>query len=161
MTKTEPVTSLAKKHQVSRKFLYQQSNKANEALEEAFSPSTNDDDDVLFNLPITKAWLFQLILALVLICRSSFRGVVELLRDLFDFHTSVGTIHNRLAVASQSANKINQSQDLSFVEIGLHDEIFQGSKPVLVGIDAASTYYYLLEAAEHRDADTWGNLVPR
>ncbi|UJB73321.1 hypothetical protein HRE53_32235 (plasmid) [Acaryochloris sp. 'Moss Beach'] len=89
LTKTEPVTSLAKEHQVSRKFLYQQSKKANDALEEAFSTSKNDDD-VLFHLPITKAWLFQLILALVLICHSSFRGVVELLRDL------LGDNYNRL-----------------------------------------------------------------
>ena len=79
-----------------------------------------------------------------------------MLRDLFDFHTSVGTIHNRLETASASAAKINQSQDLSAIEVGLHDEIFHGSKPVLVGIDASSTYCYLLEAAEHRDADTWG-----
>jgi hypothetical protein len=27
---------------------------------------------------------------------------------------------------------------------------------VLAGVDAASTYCYLLVAAEHRDADTWG-----
>jgi len=27
---------------------------------------------------------------------------------------------------------------------------------VLVGVDASSTYCYLLEAAEHRDEDTWG-----
>ena len=156
LTKAEPVTHLAKEHQVSRKFLYQQSNRANDALEEVFTTSNNDDDDVLFHLPITKAWLFQLILSLILICHSSFRGVVELLRDLFDFHTSVGTIHNRLEAASESAAIINQSQDLSQVEIGLHDEIFHGSKPVLVGIDAASTYCYLLKVADHRDADTWG-----
>jgi hypothetical protein len=38
----------------------------------------------------------------------------------------------------------------------LHDEIFQGSTPVLAGVCAGSTYCYLLVAAEHRDADTWG-----
>lgn len=42
------------------------------------------DDDVLFHLPMTKNWLYQLILGLVLICHSSYRGVVELSRDLFD-----------------------------------------------------------------------------
>ena len=41
-------------------------------------------DDVLFYLPVTKAWLRQLVLGLVLICHSSTRGVVELLGDLFD-----------------------------------------------------------------------------
>src|ERR1700676_5788528 len=44
----------------------------------------------------------------------------------------------------------------SGIRVGLHDEIFQGSTPVLAGVDAASTYCYLLVAAEHRDADTWG-----
>ena len=46
--------------------------------------------------------------------------------------------------------------DLSPIRVGLHDEIFQGSQPVLAGVDARSTYCYLLAAVEHRDADTWG-----
>jgi len=33
---------------------------------------------------------------LILVCRSSYRGVKELLRDLFNIPFSVGTIHNRL-----------------------------------------------------------------
>jgi len=40
--------------------------------------------------------------------------------------------------------------------VGLHDEIFQGATPVLAGVDAASTYCYLLAAEHRRDADTWG-----
>jgi hypothetical protein len=40
--------------------------------------------------------------------------------------------------------------------VGLHDEIFQGNQPVLTGVDAHSTYCYLLVEAEHRDGDTWG-----
>ena len=35
-------------------------------------------------------------------------------------------------------------------------EIFQGSQPVLAGVDAFATYCYLLTTAEHRDEDTWG-----
>jgi hypothetical protein len=40
--------------------------------------------------------------------------------------------------------------------VGLHDELFQGATPVLAGVDAASTYCYLLAAEHRRDADTWG-----
>ena len=40
--------------------------------------------------------------------------------------------------------------------MGLHDEIYQGEQPVLVGVDARSTYCYLLAAAESRDENTWG-----
>ena len=105
---------------------------------------------------MTKNWLYQLILGLVLICHSSYRGVVELLRDLFDTPISIGTVHNRLEDMAGKAAKINQAQDLSEIEVGLHDEIFQGKQPVLAGVDAASTYCYLLQGVEHRDEETWG-----
>ena len=83
-----PITHLADQHQGSRKFVYQQGEKAPPALDESFAPSQGDDD-VLFHLPVTKNWLYQLILGLVLICHSSYRGVVELFRDLFDLPTAL------------------------------------------------------------------------
>ena len=89
----QPVSDLAREHEVSRKFLYQQAHTAQEALNQAFAPSSTPDD-VLVDLPVTKAWLRQLVLGLVLICHSSTRGVVELLRDVFDLPISLGTVHN-------------------------------------------------------------------
>jgi len=155
LAKSKPVSHLATENQVSRKFLHLQGLKAKKALLECFE-ATTPDHEVLFYLPITKTWLFQLILALVLICHCSYRGVVELLRDLFDIPISVGTIHNRLQSAAATAAEINQAQDLSGIKVGLHDEIFQGSQPVLTGVDAASTYCYLLQGVEQRDEETWG-----
>ena len=155
LSRSQPISHLAATHQVSRKFVYQQGYKAQQSLDESFAPS-QEDDDVLFNLPVTKNWLYQLILGLVLICHSSYRGVVELLRDLFDTPISIGTVHNRLQATAGKATEINQSQDLSGIKVGLHDEIFQVNRPVLVGVDAASTYCYLLKEVEHRDEDTWG-----
>jgi hypothetical protein len=152
LSKAEPVAHLAGREGVSRQFVYRQKQKAAEALDEAFAAK---GDDVIFHLPVTEAWLNQLTLALILICRSSYRGVIELLRDLFNISISVGTIHNRLQSAAAQACAINRSQNLSTIRVGLHDEIFQGSMPVLAGVDAASTYCYLLADAEHRDADTW------
>ena len=152
---TETVSQLARQHEVSRKFLYQQVHTAEKALSEAFAPSSRPDD-VLFYLPVTKAWLRQLVLALVLICHSSYRGVVELLRDLFDFRISLGTVHNIVHSPVAHARRINQQYDLSSIRIGLLDEIFQAADPVLVGIDAQSTFCFLLSPEEHRDADTWG-----
>ena len=86
----------------------------------------------------------------------SYRGIVELMRDLLGVRISEGTIHNVHQAAARQAGAINRSVDLSPIRVGLHDEIFQGSQPVLAGVDAKSTYCYLLAAAEHRDADTWG-----
>lgn len=153
---TETVSRLAGQHAVSRKFVYRQTTKAEEALDAAFSPADRDDQKVLFYLPVTKAWLRQLILALTLICHSSLRGVVELFGDVFDCSISVGTVHNVLQAAVAQARLCNEQQDLSDVRIGAHDEIFQSGRPVLVGVDADSTYCYLLSLEDHRDADTWG-----
>ncbi|MGK7911304.1 MAG: hypothetical protein AB4050_07460 [Synechococcus sp.] len=108
LSKSEPVSHLAADFQVSRKFVYQQAHQAQQALDESFS-SADDESEVLFHLPVTKTWLFQLILALVLICHCSYRGVVELFRDLFDLHISIGTIHNRLQSAAAIATEIDES----------------------------------------------------
>jgi hypothetical protein len=151
---TQPISHLAAAHAVSRKFVYQQADQAELALHEAFDPAPAADP-VLFHLPVTKAWLRQLTLGLVLICHSPLRGVTELLRDLFDYPLSLGTVHNVVRSAIPRARARNTSQDLSGVRIGVPDEIFQAGHPVLVGCDADSTYCYLLSREEHRDADTW------
>ena len=123
-------------------------------MTECFEPKT-PDDDVLFHLTITKSWLTQLILGVVLMCHSSYRGVIELFRDLFDLPISIGTINNRLESAATRALTINEAQDLSRIRVGLQDEIYQGSQPVLTGVDADSLYCYLLASVEHRDKETW------
>ena len=155
LARSETVSDLATRHGVSRKFVYQQTRKANAALADAFSPAV-PDSEVLFELAVTKAWLRQVIVGLVLICRSSYRGVVEFLRDLLGLPVSVGCVHDVLQAATRKASAVNQGQDLSGIRVGLHDELFQGATPVLAGVDAASTYCYLLAAEQRRDADTWG-----
>ena len=152
----QPVTDIAKSHKVSRKFLYAQKDKAIDAIDDAFSSNTEDDDKVLFYLPVTRVWLCQFILALVLNCRSCFRGVIKTLDDIFDYPISIGTIHNVVNDAIQQSSEINDCQDLSRVTIGAHDELFHQNKPVLAGIDIPSLYCYLLTQEQHRDSDTWG-----
>ncbi len=149
------VSDLAARHGVSRKFVYQQTHKAVAALDDAFLSAT-PDHEVLFELAVTRAWLRQVIVRLTLICRSSYRGVVEFLRDLLGVPVSLGCVHDVLEAVTRQAGVINRQQDLSGIRVGLHDEIFQGATPVLAGVDAASTCCYLLAAERHRDANTWG-----
>jgi hypothetical protein len=151
-----PVTHLAAAYPVSRKFVYQQADKAQQALTAAFAPDLAPDDCVLFWLPVTTVWLRRLILALLLVCHRSYRGVYELLRDLFHYPCSLGTIHTVAQIAMNRARSRNGQQDLAAVGIGAHDELFQTNQPVLVGVDVASTYCYLLSLEEQRDGETWG-----
>jgi hypothetical protein len=155
LARSATISDLSARHGVSRKFVYRQARKAAAALDDVFL-SDAPEDEVLFQLTVTKTWLRQVIVALTLICRSSYRGVVEFVRDLLGVPISIGTVHHVLHLATRQAGVVNHDQDLSGIRVGLHDEIFQGTKPVLAGVDAASTYCYLLAVAEHRDADTWG-----
>jgi hypothetical protein len=151
---TANISHLAAEHHVSRKYIYQQKDKALAVLDDAFAPTTADET-VLFYLPVTKRWLHQLILCLTLICHSSFRGVVEFMRDMLGVFISEGTVHNVHQVAIQRAGANNRAQDLSPIREALLDEIFHCDQPVLVGVDARSTYCFLLAAESHRDAETW------
>ncbi len=66
LSKQEPVSHLAKQEQVSRKFLYQQKAIAQKALNNTFEKK-EQENELLYYLPITQQWIFQLILALILI----------------------------------------------------------------------------------------------
>jgi hypothetical protein len=148
------ITRLAEEAGVSRKFVYQQADIAQAALDDAFT-SVEPDDKVLFHVPITKAWLKQAALGLTLICHSSYRGVHEFCRDFLGVSMSVGTVHNIVQDAIGQARSHNLGQNLAYVDIAGFDEIFQKRQPVLVGADIRSTYCFLLSGEDQRDADTW------
>ena len=69
---------------------------------------------MLFELPVTTAWLRQAIVGLALICRGSYRGAVEFLRDLLGVSVSLGHVHAVLQAAARQASAINGDQDLSY-----------------------------------------------
>src|ERR1017187_3297393 len=65
LARTRPLTQLAAQHGVSRKFLYQQGHRASEALDEAFG-TAEEEQAVLYCLPVTKRWIRQFVLGLAL-----------------------------------------------------------------------------------------------
>jgi hypothetical protein len=150
------VSRLADELHVSRKFVYQQRHKAQDALRSAFDLPPRDAPEVLFHLPVTKGWLRQFVLVCVLVGRSSLRGALEMLDCLLDCPVSLGWAHSVVKDAIDKASPINEAQDLSCVRAVALDEIFQGRKPVLAVVDVASTYCCSLSQEDHRDADTWG-----
>ena len=150
----QSITCLADEADVSRKFVYQQRDRAQAALDDAFAP-TVADDQVLFHLPVTKNWLKQAALGLTLICHSSYRGVHEFYRDLLNVNMAHSTVYNIVHDAIAKARPHNLAQNLANVRIAGLDEIFQNGQPVLVGADIESTYCFLLSAEEQRDGDTW------
>src|ERR1700729_1183797 len=92
LARSETVSDLANLHGGSRKLVYRQAQKARVALDDAFV-SPGAEDEVLFELVVTKAWLRQAIVALALICRGSYRGVIEFMRDLLGISIRGGPVH--------------------------------------------------------------------
>jgi hypothetical protein len=97
---------------VSRTFVYRQAHKARAALDEAFSPTT-PETGVPFELSVTPAWLRQVIVALLPICRCSYRGVIEFIADLLGIRIGIGTVHQVLQSATQQAGVINHGQEMA------------------------------------------------
>lgn len=152
---TTTITELAARLAVSRKFVYGQADKAQEALNAAFVDDETDEEAALFDLPVTKGWIRSFVIAQILIGHSSYRGVIELLRDLFGRDISLGTVHNIVMQAAARARALQVEERLDRVRVGAHDEIFQGQAPILVGVDVESTFVYLMGEEAHRDSETW------
>jgi hypothetical protein len=151
----QTVVDLSNENGVSRKFLYNQESKAKEAVKEAFSGEANKDSDVLFYLPVTRSWIAQFVLVLVLYCHSPFRGVVAVLKDLLDYDFSIASVHREVQHAIRKTQQINGKEDLSSIRYFGHDEMFQHQLAVLAGVDLESSYCFLLSPEQQRDAETW------
>ena len=92
LTGSESITELADEIGVSRKFVYTQTHRAGAALDAAFATAANDDNPVLFELRVTQEVVEQMILGLTLVCRGSYRGVIEFMRDVMGWSISVGSV---------------------------------------------------------------------
>ncbi len=90
------------------------------------------DGNAIFNLPVTKSWLRQLITPLTLCCYSSSRVIQELLEVVFDYKISIGSIHNIVQEAIGQTQVINDKGDFPSIKVGALDEIFQSDISVLV-----------------------------
>jgi hypothetical protein len=95
LARSATICDLFDRNGVSRKFIYQQAHKACAALDDVFLSGTPEER--AFPVHGHQSRLRQVIVALPLICRSSYRGVIEFLRDLLG-HT--GQIGHRSRCAS-------------------------------------------------------------
>jgi transposase-like protein len=110
LARSATVTDLATRHGVAASlFTGRPTKPARGALDDAFR-SAAPENEVLFELTVTKTWLRQMIVALTLMCRGSYRGVIEFMRDLLGVSGSLGTVHHALQSAARQADVINREQ---------------------------------------------------
>jgi hypothetical protein len=140
---TATISDLAAGHDVSRKFVYQQAYKARAGLAEVFASSLGQRGAV-------RAARFQDLAApadaaITPICHGSYRGVVELMRDVLGVRISVGTIRNVHQGAARQAGAINRGVELAPIRVGWHDETCQGrSSAVLKNPNSRLRNYFTL-----------------
>lgn len=103
----------------------------------------------------TKTLRDKLILSCALYGNCSIDACQSLLKAVMNKHISTGSIHNILERAGKFAKECNDSENLSEIKQGVHDEIYEGDQPILTGIDAQSTYTYLMAITGDRTADSW------
>lgn len=152
----ETISELAREHGVSRKFIYEQLARAEEAVFESFTArSLEMEERVLFHLPVTGSWIKQCVLTLLLCCHAPYRGVIEFFASLLDYSISLGRIHNIMKAAVESARSVLAEEELGGIVAAALDEIFQKGKPVLCGVDVDSGYCFLLSEEKARDEATW------
>jgi len=149
----QTVSDISREHDVSRTTVYKQKDKALAAANQAFEPA---DDRVLFYIPVTKTFVCQVVIALFLICKSSYRDIMFFLKCIFNYPMSLGAVFNIIDEAADKAIPINQSYDLSTIETSAADELFHRNKPILAAVDIDSRFCALLAKADHRDYETWG-----
>ena len=148
------VTQLAQRHQVCRNTVYNQKLLAQTAVNDFFLAPV-PDDQVLFDLPVNRDFLRQVVLGMLLICKASYRDVQMFLSDVFDTSISIGTISNIRDDACRKAAEINASYPLDTIKQSASDEIYQRNKPHLAVVDIHSRFCASLSQEDHRDAETW------
>jgi len=156
--KEQPIKSIANEFGCSRTTVYEQQKIALQAVGQAFTPQ--QDDKVLFYLPITKSIIYTMVIILHLTCRASYRHIIEFLRDFLGFNLSIGSVFNIINGAAIKANDINKSYDLRQVKISSSDEVFHRNQPIMATVDIPSRYCLQSDLCDARDGETWAiNLL--
>jgi hypothetical protein len=150
------VTHLAEKHQVSRKFLYQQRDKAGTVLLTALAAKVPGRKLASAMLAVDRDHLRRSIVTLATAIPGSIRNIQACLELVLETHRSIGFISQTLKQAGEAASQQNRRLALPQPVLGEADEIFQGRNPCLTVVDGHSFAILYLSPQAQRDATTWG-----
>lgn len=149
-------TELAKEYQVSRKFLYQQRDKAEAGLLSALAAGSPGPEPLSTTLTVDREHLQKSIVTLAVAVPASIRGIQTCLEAILGKSRSVGFIVQTLQRVGEAASQENQTLSFPKPVLGEADEIFQGRNPCLTVVDARSFAILQLSPQAERDSITWG-----
>ena len=79
-----------------------------------------------------------MVLGRVLIAKTSYRDVMQVLHDLFDYPISLGTVAGIVDDAGDRVAPLNVAYDLSAIRESVADEIFHRHQSILTTVDINS-----------------------
>lgn len=153
------VTDLAREYGVSRKFLYELSDKASVAISEALVAKAPGRKPHKKQVEIDDDFVRRAIAACLSVVPGTVRTVQMLLDLLFNVRRSVGYISQTAKAIGAEALAYTQKLSLPILALAEADEIFQGHKPCLTVVDGRSFLVLSLSAQDHRDETTWGCVL--
>ena len=145
-----PIDEITAASGMSRAYVYQQKDQVRE-----YAATLAEEPETGQTIEVTPGFKKRFILSLALDCGSSLCGIQRVFETVLGQNVSIGYLSGVIAEASERAQRFDDTIELAGIRQGANDEIFQGSVPVLTGIDPESTYTYLLEEATDRTAETW------
>ena len=149
----QTISEISKHFNCSRTTVYKQQDKALDAANKVFE---QDDEEVLFYIPVTKSFIEQAVVSLRLVCESSYRNIQFYIQAMYNYHVSLGAVFNILDNTAEKAIPINQSYNLSLIKDSASDELFHWGSPILATVDIPSRFCALLVKEDCRDYETWG-----
>lgn len=148
----QTVTELSKQYHCSRTTVHAQKNRALAAAANAFDDA---DEEVMFSIPVTKSFIRMTVIALHLICGSSYRGILFFLESIFGYSLALGSVFNILDAAADKAESINNAYTLNAIRSSAADELFHRNQPILSIVDIESRFCALLAKSDDRDHESW------
>jgi hypothetical protein len=149
------VTELARVHDVSREFLYEQRDRLLQAAATALAPRQPGPQPQAQEIVVDQHFLRRAMTVLALL-KGTVRDIQQGLSLLFGVQCSVGHISQTLQEVGTAAANDNASLLVPLPVLGEADEIFQGRRPCLTVVDGRSFLVLHLSPEEARDGTTWG-----
>lgn len=153
------VTELSKAHHVSRKFLYELRDTAQEALLRALLPQPAGRKAASNQLVIDDDFVQRTIMALLSVVPGTIRTTKLFLELVLGTPRCVGYISQKAKKLGACALEYIQGLSLPIVALAEADEIFQGRQPCLTLVDGRSFLALSLSTQSHRDETAWGSVL--
>jgi hypothetical protein len=149
---SDNISELSRNNQTTRKTVYKYRDEAVLAINNHFELA---NDDVLFNIPVTKALIETAVVTLSGVCKGSERDIRSTILYLYDYSISTGSINNILNSISNTAGDINNGYNLEDCKNSTSDECFNRGDPILAVADIPSKFCLMLEREDKLDQNVW------